>query len=305
MRRPNVFAGADIDRKSHRRLDETWLATALDAETSRVTLVWRTKNLLRAGDAPDPAHYPLRELVPRLRERADVDATLVFLGQTGDARLFSIDVSPLDDPLHDLELGEEVEFQDLRSVGGLVEPGVGGVLAYARAMATWHRRHLFCGVCGAATDNVQAGHLRRCSAPDCGNEIFPRTDPAVIMVIHHGDLCLLGRQPRWPPGIYSALAGFVEPGESLEDAVRREVLEETGVVVDECTYHSSQPWPFPTSLMLGFHGTARHTDIHVDGAELEEARWVSRDQLLAREVRLPPPLSIARRLIDDWLRGDV
>ena len=304
MRAPNVFASAAIDRASHRRIDEAWLAEARQSDRSRLTLVWRTQSLVAVDDIPAPGRLTMTEASGPLSSAGDGEATLVFLGEVGDELLFSLDVSPLEDPIAELGLGEALEFQDLRRLGSLLEPEVGGVLAYARAMGTWHRRHLHCGVCGAPTLNVQAGHLRRCSAEGCGNEIFPRTDPAVIMVIHDGDHCLLGRQPSWPPGMYSALAGFVEPGESLEDAVKREVMEEAGVAVDRCTYHSSQPWPFPTSLMLGFHGTATRGEVFVDGHELEEARWTSRDEILNREVRLPPPLSIARRLVDDWLRGE-
>ena len=198
----------------------------------------------------------------------------------------------------------DVEFQDLRQAAAIVEPEDGALLAYARAMMTWHQRHRFCGACGAPTESQQAGHLRRCTRAECAAEIFPRTDPAVIMLVRDGDWCLLGRQARWPPGVYSALAGFVEPGESLEDAVGREVMEEAGVAIDGCEYHSSQPWPFPSSIMLGFWATARRGEVRVDGSELEEARWFHRDQVLAQEVRLPPKLSIARRLIDDWLRAE-
>ncbi len=197
----------------------------------------------------------------------------------------------------------DLEFQDLRQAAAIVEPEDGALLAYARAMMTWHQRHRFCGACGAPTESQQAGHLRRCTRAECAAEIFPRTDPAVIMLVCDGDWCLLGRQARWPPGVYSALAGFVEPGESLEDAVAREVMEEAGVAIEGCEYHSSQPWPFPSSIMLGFWATARRGEVHVDGSELEEARWLHRDQVLAQEVRLPPKLSIARRLIDDWLRS--
>jgi NAD+ diphosphatase len=148
--------------------------------------------------------------------------------------------------------------------------------------------------------------VRRCTGADCGQSHFPRTDPAVIMLVHDGERCLLGRKPGWPEGMHSTLAGFVEPGESLEEAVMREVLEETGVVVDEVAYHSSQPWPFPASLMLGFHARARCTAITVDPEELEHAAWFERGALLAQAegdaFRLPRRDSIARRLVEDWLR---
>jgi NAD+ diphosphatase len=194
----------------------------------------------------------------------------------------------------------------LRQIGALLEPEAGSLLAYARAMATWHRRHRFCGSCGCPTTSRHGGHLRVCSNADCASEQFPRSDPAVIMLVHDDDgNCLLGRQASWPGGVFSTLAGFVEPGESLEDAVAREVAEETGVSVLEALYQSSQPWPFPTSLMLGFFARAEYRTPTVDPEELEMARWFGHQELVTlvarREVRLPPQLSIARRLIDDWL----
>jgi NAD+ diphosphatase len=182
-----------------------------------------------------------------------------------------------------------------------------GLVAYATAMLNWHRRHGFCANCGAATAIGEAGHVRTC--PGCGAAHHPRTDPVVIMLVRDGaGRVLLGRQPTWPTGRYSALAGFVEPGESLEAAVAREVLEESGVAVDGVRYASSQPWPFPVSLMLGFY--ARHAGgepIAADG-ELEDVRWFTRGEVVAAIAGegwlvLPPPVAIARRLIDGWLAG--
>jgi NAD+ diphosphatase len=171
-------------------------------------------------------------------------------------------------------------------------------------MMTWHQRHRFCGVCGAPTRSEQAGHVRRCTQPDCAAEIFPRTDPAVIMLVCHGDWCLLGRQAKWPGGMYSALAGFVEPGESLEDAVAREVLEETGVAVLDCEYHSSQPWPFPSSLMIGYLARASADAVPRADEELEDARWFTRREVASGLVGLPPPQSVSYRLIEDWYDAD-
>src|SRR5688572_2061930 len=302
MRPPNVFAAGSLDRQSHLRPDPSWLERLIEAKESRVTLVWRTQSLLSlGGDTPRAAQLALtRSLLPA---EGSVARPLVFLGSRGELSYFALDVSDLDDPLAALAEGRDLEFQDLRQAATLVEPEDGALLAYARAMMTWHQRHRFCGACGAPTSNESAGHLRRCTNAECAAEIFPRTDPAVIMLVCDGDWCLLGRQPRWPRGVYSALAGFVEPGESLEDAVAREVMEEAGIAIDGCEYHSSQPWPFPSSIMLGFWATARRGEVRVDAAELEEATWFHRDQVLAQEVRLPPKLSIARRLIDDWLRS--
>jgi NAD+ diphosphatase len=302
-RRPNVFASGTLDRLSHRRPDDAWLERLLASPESLVTLVWRSQSLVRMGEAPAAAHVTLAEAP--LRSGSDVASSrpLVFLGSRLERAHFALDVSDLEDPRQALPSSSGLEFQDLRQVGAIVEPEDGALLAYARAMMTWHQRHRFCGACGAPTLSALGGHVRRCSQRECGAEIFPRTDPAVIMLVVDGDWCLLGRQASWPPRVYSALAGFVEPGESLEDAVRREVMEEAGIAIDGCEYHSSQPWPFPSSIMLGFWATARRGEVRVDGSELEEALWLHRDQVLAREVRLPPPLSIARRLIDDWMAG--
>jgi len=184
----------------------------------------------------------------------------------------------------------------------------GALLAYARGMLTWHRRHRFCGSCGGATDSAEAGFLRVCRNPECQHHHFPRTDPAVIMLVVDGERCLLGRQARWPAGMYSTLAGFVEPGETLEEAVAREVKEESGVSVRRVRYHSSQPWPFPTSLMLGFYAEAASHDIAVNGDELEDARWFERGWLRENDGKngffLPRRDSIARRLVNDWLAED-
>ncbi len=180
-----------------------------------------------------------------------------------------------------------------------------GLAAYARAMVHWHQTHRYCGACGASTDVEQAGYLRRCRAEGCGRQHFPRTDPAIIVRVTHGERVLLGRQATWPKRWFSVLAGFVEPGESLEDCVRREVLEETGVAVHDIVYNSSQPWPFPSSLMLGFSAVAAGDELKIQDDELEEARWFERNEILAGvadgELRLSPITSISRHLIDEWL----
>lgn len=197
-------------------------------------------------------------------------------------------------------------WQDLRAVGHRLDDTDAGVLTCAVALANWHADHLRCARCGAVTEPVRAGWARSC--PACGAEHHPRTDPAVIMaVVDEADRILLGRQARWPDKRFSALAGFVEPGEPLEAAVRREVVEEAGVVVGDVVYRGSQPWPFPSSLMLGFRACALTTQITVDGAELAQARWWSREELAldlaTGELVLPPSVSIARRLIEDWYGG--
>lgn len=202
----------------------------------------------------------------------------------------------------------DLDPQSLRYIGPTIAPEDASLAVEAVGMSRWHQTHGFCARCGSPTDVIKAGHARLC--PSCGTEHFPRTDPAVIMLITDGrERALLGRQPRWPTGYFSTLAGFVEPGESLIDAVRREVAEESGIVVGDVTYLGSQPWPFPSSLMLGFHGVAESFDISVDGDELEEARWFTKAQITdltaSGEVSLPPNVSISRWLIEQWHQGDI
>jgi NAD+ diphosphatase len=301
---PTFFTGAVADRASHRRGDAAWIADRLGDAGTRFVPLWRDRNLMRPGESPAPAFWNVAEVRRATGEVVDP----VFLGLDGDGTaLFAIDLSGLAEDEAAAAAGA-AEFQDLWQVGALLPPGEAGLLAYARGMLYWHRRHRFCGSCGYATEVRDAGHLRVCSNRVCAEHHFPRTDPAVIMLVtgtvDGEEACLMGRQARWPKGMYSTLAGFTEPGESLEEAVAREVREETGVEVTDVAYRGSQPWPFPSSLMLGFHARAVTTDITVDAEELEDARWFTRDDLARRRetgLFLPRRHSIARALIDAWL----
>ena len=188
-------------------------------------------------------------------------------------------------------------------LGTMLPPDEANLAAHARALAIWHNSHPVLRRLRLGLDPEAGGNTRRCCNPDCNQEIFPRTDPAIIVLVANGDRCLLGRQPSWPEGRYSTIAGFVEPGESLEDAVRREVYEETNIRVGNVRYHSSQPWPFPSSLMLGFVAEATSEDIKLNDGELEDARWFTATKLNSGEVGLPFRISIARRLVDHWING--
>lgn len=185
-------------------------------------------------------------------------------------------------------------------VAALLPAEDAGLLGYARGMVLWRARHRFCGTCGATTLAAKGGHVLICTNPSCRHEHFPRTDPAIIVLVSDGERALLGRQASWPVGRYSTIAGFVEPGESLEDAVAREVFEETGIQVDQIEYHSSQPWPFPSSLMLGFTAHALTTQIHRRDDELEDAQWFTRADLASGRPLVPPGVSISFRLIEHW-----
>lgn len=299
-RRPNAFADVRLDRVPDRRRDPGWLEERLHDARSRFIPVWRARSLVTSADPPSAVLIspPLRAPGGRVGP--------IFLGMAGDSARFAIDLSDSEDPLADLGV-EGAVFEDLHKVGALLGRAEGALLAYARGMVHWHRRHIFCGRCGSETSSTEGGHVRRCSGDECAILHFPRTDPAIIVLVTSGEACLLGRQAAWPERVFSALAGFVEPGESLSEAVAREVKEETGVTVTEVTYHSSQPWPFPSSLMLGFTATALRSEPQVDENELQDARWFGReelrDQVASGRVRLPRPVSIARRLIEEWLES--
>jgi NAD+ diphosphatase len=291
MHARNVFAGPYLDRASHMREDPDWFAAALAEPNSRVIAVWKSRSLVTDAPAPRAAYLEISQLPAANREGSE----LILLGRFGTRSIFAFEFE-FDPP----PLGEGTRFEDLRMVASLLPAEEAGLLGYARAMVFWRHRHRFCGTCGAQTIAGKGGHIRICTNPTCRHEVFPRIDPAIIVLISDGDRALLGRQASWPAGRYSTIAGFVEPGESLEDAVAREVLEETGVQVDSIEYHSSQPWPFPSSLMLGFTAHAATTDIHLRDKELEDARWFTRAQLASGTPKVPPSVSISFRLIENW-----
>ena len=304
IRNANLYAGATLDRAGPWRKDPEWVAARLGAADSRLLPVWRSQTLV---DGRDPA-APRVVAIPMARgsDLAGCETALLGLDDQ-DTAWFAADLSALDAPEHHPALAGLGQFVELRSVGSLLPADEANRAAYARGLLWWHQRHRFCGVCGHATVGAEAGHVRLCANPGCATQHFPRTDPAVIVLVHDGDRCLLGRQPRFPPGLFSTLAGFVEPGESIEEAVAREVFEEAGVRIADVRYHSSQPWPFPSSLMLGFHARATSTAITVQPEEMEDARWFDRSTVLdaARDpwLKLPRADSISRRLIEDWLKG--
>jgi NAD+ diphosphatase len=302
--RPNYFSTHFIDRVSDKRRDAGWLAAQLEDETTQFIPIWKLKNLVRNGKIPEPVFLSpaqVRDLIPTTE-------STILLGVQDDATYFAIDL-PQDDspPSMTVALGE---FQELRSIASLLDEYHIALLAYARAMTYWHCRHQFCGDCGSPTESKEGGMLRVCTNERCGQQHFPRTDPAIIVLVTCGERCLLGRKSWWPENMYSNVSGFVEPGESLEDALVREVWEETRVEIREMTYHSSQPWPFPSSLMLGFTAVATSEAFQVDEDELENACWFTREEMRSRleqgTLRLPMPVSISFRLIEDWFSaGDL
>ncbi len=300
--KPNVYSGGDIDRAAFMRRDENWLLARYADPRCRLVPMHGTRALVRRANSLVRAALPRRGEVAGLAERCGAP---LFLGMVGDEAHFALDLTQLPEAAAPPELERFGEFAELRGVGAVLPAGEAALLAYARGLTHWHRSQLFCGRCGRPTESRQGGHVLACTDPACGTEHFPRTDPAIIVLVTAGDRCLLGRQARWTAGMFSTLAGFVEPGESLEETVAREVMEETGVRVARTRYHSSQPWPFPASLMLGFIAEAEHiVPPRVDPHELEAAAWFSRADIAAfgeQGRRLPGEDSIARRLIEEWL----
>lgn len=288
----NLFTALALDRLGERREDRAWLQAA-----------WSQASVLCVdfeGQARVVDGRLLRWPAHRFGEQMPDDAS--FLGVEGQTPWFALPAQvglSIEVPGHSRWLG-------LREAAALLSGFESGLFAYAKALLLWQTRARYCGACGHPTELRRAGHSARCTRAECGLEVFPRLDAAIIVLVEHEGCCLLGRQSGWPAGQYSTLAGFVEPGESLEDALRREVFEEAGVVVAHCAYHSSQPWPFPASLMLGFMARASSPQIAI-GDELEDARWFEPEALIEaigkREMRLPPPSSISRRLIEDWLEA--
>ena len=303
----NYFTPRALDRAADKRADGAWFTSCRqDVNHARFVPVWQEKNLFTAGDDPRPV----------LLSPADADEliataeSIVLLGQDEDQTYFAVGL-PATDAAPLAGLGK---FRNLRWAAPLLEEQDCALLAYAKSMAYWHQRHRFCGTCGSPTTSASGGHVRICSDAECGQPFFPHMGPAIIVLVTLGERCLLGRKVEWPENMYSTLAGFVEPAESLEAALIREVQEESGVEIASMRYFASQPWPFPNSLMLGFTAKAASEEIQVgeDEAkrELEDARWFTREEIrdgLAQgTLRLPLKLSISFHLIENWFdAGDL
>jgi NAD+ diphosphatase len=279
------FSGSPLDRASYGRADPAWLAA--QAVAGLFLPFWQNRPFVvqdRAGFLPWREEWR--------------GATCVFLGLDGTQPLFAVDLGS--EPV----LGEGA-FAEMRASAFVLPARDIAIAGQAKALLDWHKRHGFCPNCGAPTQLCDGGYRRLC--PHCGAEHFPRTDPVVIMLPLFGDACLVGRNLRFPPQLYSAFAGFVEPGESMEEAVRRELREEVNLAVGAVRYHATQPWPFPSSLMLGCYAEAESRDFQIDGHEIEDARWLTKDEVRARlangiedEMKLPVSIAIAHYLIKDW-----
>lgn len=303
-----TYTTLSLLRANMSRKPDDWVAEQLERGVG-VVPVNRNLSLITSGDAPaafifegDNAHKIM-----------SWGSQAILLGTDDHKPFFAVAVD--DSAVGDIErmTSGTASFIDIRSVGPLLPPMDAHLLAHARGMCFWHSKHGFCGVCGGRTISRYNGHERVCSNLDCGASHFPRTDPAIIVLVYRDDVpggaCLLGRHARWPYGMYSTLAGFVEPGETMEQAVSREVFEESNIETTDVAYLASQPWPFPASLMLGFHARATSYDIAIGDEELSDCRWFSRDEVAQMkewidakddDLRLPRKDSISRWLIQQW-----
>ncbi|PVM84708.1 NAD(+) diphosphatase [Caulobacter radicis] len=306
----NIFAGNPLDRAGERRGDASWIAEKLEDPQSLAVAVWNGKVLIE--DSPSADEEPTGVQIAYLRadmarELAGTDERLLFMGLWKDIAVFAVDLEGAADPSEGALQGLG-RFEDLRGAAATLPAPDAGILATAKSMFEWRRKHPFCANCGNKSDIADGGWKRIC--PSCHAEHFPRTDPVAIMLAVHGGKCLLGRQAAWPAGMFSALAGFVEPGETIEEACARELKEEAGLVATKVRYHSSQPWPFPASLMMGMIAEVDSDQAAPDQTELEAVRWFDKDEakaLIRGEIDdafAPPTLAIAHQLIKTWCESE-
>ncbi|HEY2484616.1 MAG TPA: NAD(+) diphosphatase [Candidatus Binataceae bacterium] len=303
------FAGNPLNRASEKRLEANWIESRLHDPSSLIFPMWRLEPFLLGPENSAPP-IQLGLLKPGLTDALAADgAPCIFLGLDGDRAVFALDISAADNPAKEGPLAGLGFFRDARAAGQMVSIKEAAIIAQAKALIDWHQRHGFCPKCGAPTRLMDAGYRRLCDK--CNSEHFPRVDPVVIMLATNGDACLVGRGKLFPQGMFSALAGFIEPGETIEEAVRRELMEEASVKVGEVSYWATQPWPFPSSLMIGCFAKATSRDVKVDQSELAEVRWIERK--VAREliegkrvegIMVPPPIAIAHHLIKAFALGE-
>jgi len=307
---PIMFANNPLDRAGHLRNDPDWQKEQRQSENSLFVPFWHLQPLalppIAADEGPDIGWLPASAFGALMAQ----ERPIIFLGlNKREKPLFAVDISDLADPENSGPFANMGKFEDLRALAARGDMSTGdlAIMAQAKAMLDWHLRHRYCAQCGEQTDLLEAGYKRQCKS--CNTEHFPRTDPVVIMLTidPEGDRCLVGRQPGWPANMYSALAGFVEPGETIEQAVAREMMEEAGIEVDDVHYVATQPWPFPASLMIGCIATARTTDITIDGQELEEAKWVLRSDIEKSlnghgPIGVPPSMAIAHQLLVHYIQ---
>jgi NAD+ diphosphatase len=301
----NSFSTNFLDRASLKRSNEMWINDQFNNESARIIPVSHSKILCTSIQNPRTIFLTKNDL----NDFSNARELSIFLGINEKMTYFAIGIESMKSASI-LSAKNSGEFYDFKQVMPLLNFRDSALLAIARFMINWQSRNRYCGKCGTPTKSAEAGNLRICENANCGQNHFPSMDPAIIVLVSFGEYCLLGRQKIWPKGMYSTIAGFVEPGESVEDAVIREVNEETGIIVEKLEYQHSQPWLFPSSLMLGFTAAAKGNEIKIDKNELEDARWFSRkeikDNLKKGLLRMPSKVAIAYHLIEEWFnKGDV
>ena len=302
----NTFAGNPLDRASAKRADPAWIADRLAEPAALSVAIWNGRPLVETGASGAPQLAYLSAAVAS--ELAGGPERLLFLGLWKETPVFALDFEGADDPA-DGPLEGLGRFDDLRTIALTLPPADAAIAATAKGVFEWRRRHQYCAACGAASQVAEAGWKRVC--PACAAEHFPRTDPVVIMLPVKGERCLVGRQAAWPKGVYSALAGFLEPGETIEEACARELSEEAGLITRRVHYHSTQPWPYPSTLMIGLIAEVENEDAVADQDELDEVRWLTREearQLIAEthaSARAPGAMAIAHQLIRAWAEADI
>ena len=302
----HIFAGNPLDRGERERRDEEWIKDQINNPTSKFLPIWESRVLVSFQE-------PLRLgwLDSDQLSNAKLDSAPFLLGMLDDSTYFTIDISKTTQSAEYIENLTDYKFEDSRTAAEALDLEETGILAQARAQINWHNRHGFCSVCGNETSVKRGGQKRECTK--CEAEHFPRVDPVIIMVVHDQDYCLLGqsRGRLAATNRYSALAGFVDQAETIEEAVAREVMEEAGIRVKNVTYHSSQPWPFPSSLMIGCHAQADTTEIFMDTEEMTDVKWFSRQEVLAAlngensNLLIPGRIAIAHHLIRSWAQGEI
>jgi NAD+ diphosphatase len=282
------FSSGQLDRAAHLRTDPSALERAWLEPATRIVAVWQSRCMVQDNAAV--------LLAPAALEPSAKLTDSIYLGQLDGQHLFA---SRLDEEPAARGLDTYL-FSSFRAMMGNLSASDAALLAYAKGMVEWHQRHQHCSVCGAPNRMERAGFTAVCTNPSCSKHSFPRIDPAIIVLVTSGDDCLLGRQADWPAERYSTIAGFVEPGEALEDTVAREVREETNIEISSTHYMGSQPWPFPGAIMIGFRAIAASSAIALNDGELADARWFSREELAKEPIALPPVTSIAFQLIENW-----
>ena len=316
---PNIFSNNPLDRVSDLRSDPQWVSDTMLKDHAIVTPFWRGKPFvskiknLTSGHSDvnqaSPAWFPFDFFKKRVLEQCEI----IFLGllnEPKDMAFFSIDISEISNPEEELGLKDLGSFEDLMLLAPqAIDAGELAMLGQAKGIFEWNNSHKFCSKCGEKSEMHEAGYKRICN--NCSTEHFPRTDPVVIMLAKFENTAFLGRQKRFPPGMYSALAGFIEHGESIEEAVARELKEEAGITILDAKYHSSQPWPFPNSLMIGCIADAESNQFKLDEVELDEGRWFNREELKdalnggsKTDFFVPPPMAIAHHLVKAFVEQD-